>query len=385
MAGSGGHSADIYAGLLAGLVVWSVTPLFVWFYARALGAQAIWVRIGFGPVVYRSAGAMRLTELRTVPLSFFAHYLPRRETYGRDHRRILGAFPVAAVTLTVALAAVFAALRQPVTAIVVLVYMLVAQLFWALGRDRGFKRRRIARILVAVEPERDPRLADPRFADYEHAAFACAFGELDTAERLVPALRANGYPQYSGDLQAAGIHEARGEYEAALAIVAGLPDANRPDLVAEQLQLRLRIAERDRTPQPRAAFEALEYLARVPAGALPARRRTALLAAARLAAGAPADARGHATREWINAHTPWEAADALCTRAQIEAATHRPEQASRTLRRAQEFAPWYARVAIVRGLLSGAAVLPSAVPAARPATAATSPDAFADPWAVPPE
>lgn len=53
-------------------------------HARSLGAQAVRVRIGFGPVVHRSAGAMRLTELRTPPLSFFADYLPRRETHGRD-------------------------------------------------------------------------------------------------------------------------------------------------------------------------------------------------------------------------------------------------------------------------------------------------------------
>jgi hypothetical protein len=367
--------------VLVGFAGWSVTPLLVWLYARSIGAQATWVRIGYGPVVRRSSGAMRLTELRTVPLSFAAHYLPRRETHGRDLRRIQGAFPVVATALAVALAALLAgALREPAAALVELAYVLAALLVWALGRDRGSKRRRIARILVAATPKQDPRLADPRFADWEHATVALTFGELEAAEGFVPVLRASGYPEHIIGPLAAGVHETRGEYEAALAIVTGLLHENRPDLALERLQLQLRIAERDRVPQPPAAAETLEYLARVPAGLISAGRRATVLAVARLAAGTPAEARAHATRQWIAAQSPLAAADALCTRALIEAATQRPEQASRILRRAQEFAPWYARVAIVRGLLGGGAVLPATLPA----TAPTSADAFADPWAVPP-
>ena len=385
MAGMGGQVTDFFPGLLIGVVVWSVTPLFVWLYARSLGAHATRIRIGFGPVVHRSTGSMRLTEVRTVPLSFYARYLPRRETYGRDLRRIEGAFPVTATALAVAVAAVLLALREPAVAVVELVLVLYGQLRWVLRRDRGSRRRRIARILVTAPPQQDPMLADPRFGDWAHASFALAFGELDAAEQFVPVMRASGYPGNAADMMAADVHEVRGDYEAALAIVEGLPDADKPKLVLARMNLHLRIAERDRVPHPRVALEVQEYLARVPARAVRADQRAAVLALARLAAGNAADARGNTTHQTASASTPLELADAFCTQALIEAASHRPEQASRTLRRAQEFAPWYARVAIVRGLLGGAAVPPPAFPAARPATASTSTDAFTDPWAVPPE
>lgn len=100
----------------------------------------------------------------------------------------------------------------------------------------------------------------------------------------------------------------------------------------------------------------------------------------RVVEGNPADARAHAAGQLARSGLPVTVADALCTRARIEAASGRLEKASRTLRRAQDFAPWYARVGIVRGLLG----LEAAASLGRGAMDASTPDrgAFDDPWSV---
>jgi hypothetical protein len=105
-----------------------------------------------------------------------------------------------------------------------------------------------------------------------------------------------------------------------------------------------------------------------------------VLALFRVETGQAADAAAPADSQLKMAFDPLHIADALCTRARVEAALGQRERASRTLRRAQQAAPWYARVAAVRGRIA-------AEPQAGADTAGFAEAAgrgpLDDPWAAP--
>ena len=108
-----------------------------------------------------------------------------------------------------------------------------------------------------------------------------------------------------------------------------------------------------------------------------------MLSLFRLETGQPDTARRSMERYLANVSTPLETADALCTRARIEAALGRPDRAAHALREAQRFAPWYARVAIVRTRLGIDSVDTLDDRGAAGFADTASRDTLDDPWAAP--
>jgi hypothetical protein len=108
-----------------------------------------------------------------------------------------------------------------------------------------------------------------------------------------------------------------------------------------------------------------------------------MLALFRLETGQPAVARRSMERYLANVSTPLEIADALCTRARIEASLGHPDRAARTLVLAQSFAPWYARVAVVRARLGIDSVATAGELNVAQITDPASRDTLDDPWAAP--
>jgi lipopolysaccharide biosynthesis regulator YciM len=103
----------------------------------------------------------------------------------------------------------------------------------------------------------------------------------------------------------------------------------------------------------------------------------------RLETGQPDVARRAMERYLAKVSTPLEIADALCTRARIEAAAGHEDRAARALREAQRFAPWYTRVAIVRARLGIDSVDTLSDPNVAQLTNTVTRDTLADPWATP--
>jgi hypothetical protein len=103
----------------------------------------------------------------------------------------------------------------------------------------------------------------------------------------------------------------------------------------------------------------------------------------RLETGQPDVARRALDRYLANASTPLEIADAMCTRARIEAALGHEDRAAWALRQAERFAPWYARVAIVRTRLGIGPVDTLGDLNAAQFTNTASRDTLDDPWATP--
>ena len=368
---------DFFLGIPLGALVFAAGPLLTWVYARSLGAVVVHARIGWGPVVHRSAHALGLVEVREFPLTFRPAYLPRRETFGRDHRRIMGA----ALAAPVLLAAVLAVFLPGPADVTMGALVLVAVAYGASRVQPASGRRCITRVLVATSAERDPQLYDPSCADIDHATYALGRGDVEAAAPSIGRLRADARRWAFGSVLIADAHEIRGEYTSALECLAPIAEDGPPAARLEHARLWLLMAEVDPSTSEKAVSDARECLAGLPPSrTFRSARLRSVQALLRVTDGNPADARAYAARQLANAHHTATVADALCTRARIEAASGRLEQAERTLRRAHEFAPWYARVAIVRGLLGVEAV---ATLGDRPmgAPAPDRPD-FDDPWSV---
>jgi hypothetical protein len=146
------------------------------------------------------------------------------------------------------------------------------------------------------------------------------------------------------------IHEIRGEREAAHAVLAEYPESARSYATLEALRLGFIAAEAGRADTAQVVADAQAAI-----GGLASLARSSMYASLMalycVESGRAQDARAWVKEQLAPAVTPLEIADSLCTRARIEAALGRTEQATRTLRRAQSIAPWYARVAAVRGHL----------------------------------
>lgn len=377
MAGAGWISEG-YLGLVLGFAVLLTDPLLEALLARALGARTTGLDLGFGPVVRRLPGPARVTEIRALPLRFQAKYLPRRGHYARDKRLLMGSGLVTPLLL-VGLLAPFV---PGWTALATLIFVLACVLIRALAKERYTGRRVLMRIARRSTPERDPELSEPRFAEFTHAYYAVFYGDPVTAETLLPLVRANQWPVDGAPLITEALHEVRAEYDAALAVVAEYDESKRALADLETVRLALRIAELlpERTEQ--AVLLAGAFLRQQ--GPVADRNTfAAMLALYRLETGQADVARRVTERHLANVSTPLEIADALCTRARIEAALGREVAAARALRQAQRFAPWYARVAIVRARLgidsidtvSDRSVVEITDPAAR--------DTLGDPWAAP--
>ncbi|HTJ69067.1 MAG TPA: hypothetical protein VL551_16145 [Actinospica sp.] len=370
MTGGAGWIPESYLGLVLGFAILLLDPLLELLLARGLGARVTGVEWGFGPVLRRLPGPRRVTEIRMVPIRFQAKYLPRREHYARDKRLLIGSGLVSPLLL-VAVLGVFA---PGWTTLSALAFVLVCVLIRAFAKEKYTRRRVVMRVLRRTTPERDAELSEPRFPVFAHTYDAVFHGDFATAEALLPIVHANKWPLDGSKLVIEALHSARGEYEEAVSVV-GLFDASKRLLAdLEMVHLSLLMAEARPETTQQAVMLTGAYL-RQSTHVADSDGFAAMLALFRLETGNLPNARGCMERFLAGVSTPLEVADALCTRARIEAAAGSVDRAERTLRQAHAFAPWYARVAIVRERL-GITVIPQP-------TDSTSRDTLADPWAVP--
>lgn len=370
MAAVSGWIAQCYLGLTLGFAILLLDPLPELLLARGLGARVTGVEWGFGPVLRRLPGRRRVIEIRLLPVRFQAKYLPRQEHYARDKRLLIGSGLVSPLLL----AAVIAPFVPGWTALSALAFVLVCVLIRALAKEKYTRRRVIMRAVRKTAPDRDPELSEPRFPVFVHTYHAVFYGDFPTAEALLPTVRANQWPLDGAKLVAEALHSARGEYDAAVAVVAGCDESKRLLADLETVHLALLIAEVRPQTTEQAVLLTGAYL-RQSTQVADSDGFAAMLALFRLETGNLPNARGCMEKSLAGAGTPLEIADSLCTRARIEAAAGRVDIAARTLREAHAFAPWYARIAIVRERLAIS-------PIQRP-TDPTPRDTLADPWAVP--
>ena len=377
MAGAG-WIPESYLGLALGFAVLLLDPLLESLLARGLGARVTGADVGFGPVLRRRPGAGRVTEIRAVPLRYQAKYLPRREHYARD-KRLLMASGLVTPLLLVGLGTPFVPGR---TALAMLLFILVCVLIRASAKEKHTGRRVLLRIVRKTTAERDPELSEPRFADFTHTYSAIFRGDLATAEALLPTVRANQWPVDGVNLISETLHEVRAEYDAALEVVANYGESRRMLADLEMVRLALRIAELlpERTEQ--AVLIGGAFL-RGQTHVADRGTFMSMISLLRLETGQPDVARRAVERYLANVSTPLEIADALCTRARIEAALGHGDRAARSLREAQRFAPWYARIAIVRARLGIESVDTLGDLSADQFTNTASRDTLDDPWATP--
>jgi hypothetical protein len=373
MAGAG-WIPESYLGLVLGFAILLLDPPLELLLARGLGARVTGVEWGFGPVLRRLPGARGVTEIRMLPIRFQARYLPRQEHYARDKRLLIGSGLVTPLLL-VAVLAVFA---PGWTTLAALAFVLVCVLIRALAKEKYTRRRVIMRALRKAAPDRDAELSEPRFPVFAHTYDAVFHGDFATAQALLPAVHANQWPVDGSKLVAEALHSARGEYDEAVSVAAGFDASKRLLADLEMIHLALLIAEARPETTEQAVLLTGAYL-RQQTHVADSDGFAAMLALFRLETGNLPNARGCMERFLAGVSTPLEVADALCTRARIEAAAGSLERAERTLREAHAFAPWYARVAIVRERLGIEAVAPRIPQPTDP----TSRDTLDDPWAVP--
>ena len=377
MAGAG-WIPESYLGLVLGFAVLLLDPLLETLLARGLGARVTSVDLGFGPVVSRRPGAARVIEIRAVPLRYQAKYLPGRVHYARDKRLLMGSGLVTPLLL-VALITPFIPGR---TALTMLLFVLVCVLLRASAKEKYTGRRVLPRIVRKTTAERDPELAEPRFADFTHTYYAIFYGDLATAEALLPTVRANQWPIDGANLVTETLHEVRAEYDAALDVVANYHESKRMLADLEMVRLALRIAELLPERAEQAVLTGGAFL-RDQTHVTDRNAFLSMIALLRLETGQPDVARRALDRYLANASTPLEIADAMCTRARIEAALGHEDRAAWALRQAERFAPWYARVAIVRTRLGIGPVDTLGDLNAAQFTNTASRDTLDDPWATP--
>jgi hypothetical protein len=246
----------------------------------------------------------------------------------------------------------------------------------ALAKEKYTRRRVIMRVVRKTTPTLDAELSEPRFPVFVHTYHAVFHGDSATAEALLPTVHANQWPLDGSKLIAEAIHCVRGEYEEAVSVAMNFDESKRMLADLETTHLALLMAEAHPETTERAVLLAGAFL-RQQTHVAGGEGFAAMLALFRLETGNLPNARGCMERFLASVSTPMEIADALCTRARIEAAAGSVERAARTLREAHAFAPWYARVGIVRDRLGIEAVEVAQF------TDPTSRDTLADPWAAP--
>jgi hypothetical protein len=369
------HMSQIVEGVVLASALLAFSPLVSWAVISVLGVQTIQVTIGTGPVIWRGAGRSRVVLVRTLPLGLAVRWLPGLEHFRRDVRRSIATRLFVPAVLTAIPALVFPGYVTVTT----LVAAHASILAFAMTKSSPSGRRVFARVLAPARPERDPELFDPAIPMSRHANYAVSFGDLETAQRLISEPDMQG--KATSLAVAEAIHEIRGEHEAALAVLAGYPERARTFAALEAVRLGLIAAEAGRADTVQAVADTQAAL-----GALASLARTdmyaSLMALYRVETGQAQDARAWVNKQLASAVTPLDIADCLCTRARIEAALGRTEHAGRILRRAQSIAPWYARVAAVRGRL-GIARMADSAPGPDMSQIATHAGRPTDPWTTP--
>ncbi|HWG27507.1 hypothetical protein [Actinospica sp.] len=377
MAGAG-WIPETYLGLALGFAILLLDPLLELLLARGLGARVTSVEWGFGPVLRRLPGPRRVTEIRMLPIRFQAKYLPRQERYARDKRLLISSGLVSPLLLV----AVLAAFAPGWTTLAALAFVLVCVLIRALAKEKYTRRRVIMRAVRRTTPKLDAELSEPRFPVFAHCYDAVFYGDFATAEALLPTVHANQWPVDGSKLVAEALLSARGEYDEAVSVVADFDESKRLLADLELVHLALLVAEARPETTEQAVLLTGAYL-RQQTHVADSDGFAAMLALFRLETGNLPNARGCMERFLAGVSTPLEVADALCTRARIEAAAGRVDIAARTLREAHAFAPWYARIAIVRERLGISAVHRERPMDSPQPTDPTALDTLDDPWAVP--
>ena len=372
MTAGSGWILEAYLGLVLGFAILLLDPLLELLLARGLGARVTNVEWGFGPVLKRLPGRGRVTEIRMIPIRFQARYLPRREHYARDKRLLIGSGLVSPLLLV----GVIAVFVPGWTTLAMSAFVLVCVVIRALAKEKYTRRRVIMRVLRKATPTLDAELSEPRFPVFVHTYHAVFYGDSATAEALLPTVHANQWPLDGSKLIAEALHAARGEYEEAVSVAMNFDESKRMLADLETTHLALLMAEARPETTEQAVLLAGAFL-RQQTHVASSEGFAAMLALFRLETGNLPNARGCVERFLASVSTPMEIADALCTRARIEAAAGSVERAARTLREAHAFAPWYARVGIVRERLGIETVEVAQF------TDPTSRDTLADPWAAP--
>jgi hypothetical protein len=363
---------ETYLGLVLGFAILLLDPLLELLLARGLGARVTNVEWGLGPVLKRLPGRRRVTEIRLIPIRFQARYLPRREHYARDKRLLIGSGLVSPLLLV----GVIAVFVPGWTTLAMSAFVLVCVLIRALAKEKYTRRRVIMRVVRKTTPTLDAELSEPRFPVFVHTYHAVFYGDSATAEALLPTVHANQWPLDGSKLIAEALHAARGEYEEAVSVAMTFDESKRMLADLETTHLALLMAEARPETTEQAVLLAGAFL-RQQTHVASGEGFAAMLALFRLETGNLPNARGCMERFLASVSTPMEIADALCTRARIEAAAGSVERAARTLREAHAFAPWYARIGTVRERLGIEAV------GVAQFTDPTSRDTLADPWAAP--
>jgi hypothetical protein len=372
MTAGSGWIPEAYLGLVLGFAILLLDPLLELLLARGLGARVTNVEWGFGPVLKRLPGRGRVTEIRMIPIRFQARYLPRREHYARDKRLLIGSGLVSPLLLV----GVIAVFVPGWTTLAMSAFVLVCVVIRALAKEKYTRRRVIMRAVRKATPTLDAELSEPRFPVFVHTYHAVFYGDSATAEALLPTVHANQWPLDGSKLIAEALHAARGEYEEAVSVAMNFDESKRMLADLETTHLALLMAEARPETTEQAVLLAGAFL-RQQTHVASSEGFAAMLALFRLETGNLPNARGCMERFLASVSTPMEIADALCTRARIEAAAGSVERAARTLREAHAFAPWYARIGIVRERLGIETVEVAQF------TDPTSRDTLADPWAAP--
>ena len=382
-----GHEAQIFLGLLAWFALSLVTSSISVALASALGARLVWVTIGAGPKLDTRVVGGRVRVIRALPISLSGVMAPKPEHFLRDWRIItsVGLFgqPVLGA---------IAILLLPTPAGVVIATVAVITLVLRLTMREPTSGRSLgARMFLAASPQNDPAVASADRQLASQGGVAVQFGDVDQAEAILARLRTDPAAAQSTALLAVELLAARGEFDAALRVrfpepdpaeSPALTDARRAIDSARNANLLLLATERDPSLAPKAAPLALRHLRAVTKAKTAATADRSGRALYALQAG---DLRA-AVRESrvcvVRAKMPLAIADALCTRALIEARRGKPAKAVKILGDAARFAPWYPRVAHVRQLVdSGAAMALTTGYAADPMSDTSH--VFDEPWSVP--
>jgi hypothetical protein len=382
---SGNDGLGYAAGMLAWFGLSLVSTTLVLGLATALGGHAIWLDVGIGPRLDRRVSGDKVRTVRALPIGLGGAFL----FDGADAGRRTRATNASALLLPAVLAAVAAPLL-PGPAAAGLGSITVAFLaLTATSRDPRTGRTLAARTFRAPTAHTDPELAGPFVAAPVYVR--AQFGRLDEAQALLDRLRViPGTERQAADLEAE-ILASRGEYDAALRIAVPKPDpADAPALTAARAathsaraaKLLMLLVEQDPSLAARAVPLTQRHLAAVAGartGAVTDRVGRVLFA---LHAGDLQIAARENNICAARARMPREIADALCNRALIRARLGRPAEAAKALDQAERFAPWYPRIATVRGICAaGAGALLATVPP-QPSAPDTS-RLFAEPWSAP--
>ncbi|MBR7835974.1 hypothetical protein KDL01_22050 [Actinospica durhamensis] len=385
----------LWAALALGIAIGPAASAVFYVVARGLGAQVTRVAVGSGRMVRVWASPTRVVRLNTIPLSVRLNYLPRRERYGRDSRIVL-----ATGVLTPALLGILEAVSLPAYAApLCLCFALAYTSANALAVQPGTSRTAVARAFVTAPPEKDAMLAVPEYASLAHAVSATALGDLSASKDLLTGLRENPYTAGGSVLVEAAHQRIAGDYSASSRTLAGLlapaPENQIPEdpvrgaaartgaLALSSLNAMLAL-ERDPTLRDRAVPLAEKYLERYAKerGAR-APQTLAMRTLLQLEKGELVTAAHMCRRQLSVAGTALDVAEALCTRARIEAARGDVRKAGATVARAGRIAPWYARVSVVHGRIITDVAAGVDLPASAPAVAAEA-GLFDDPWSAPP-